>query len=67
MTTRVVNLKLDQLSRTGPERTEFSSGPGRAGQAKIFKWTGPGRYGPKFQVDLAEPGRTVRPEDLEPW
>ena len=49
----VVNLRLDKL--------------GRAGQAKIFKWTEPGRSGPKLRWagpavmsrNLAEPGRTV--------
>ena len=43
MVTRVVNLRLEKL--------------GRVGQAKIFKWTGPGRSGQDFQVDWAGPFR----------
>ena len=36
---RVVNLRLDQLSRAVSARIFKWTGPGRAGQAKIIKWT----------------------------
>ena len=45
----ILELKIAGLTNwAGPFRSEFSSGLGRAVQAKIFKLIGPGRYGQKF-------------------